>query len=78
MTAAIRAHDLGAKTLVIEKADVYGGSTAWSGGVIWVPNNPCMAEIGIRDSAEDALRYMDCIIEGYASIASVSAYVETA
>ena len=46
MTAAVRAHDLGGETLVIEKAPLFGGSTALSGGVIWVPGNPLMARGG--------------------------------
>jgi succinate dehydrogenase/fumarate reductase flavoprotein subunit len=40
MTAALRAHHLGGETLVVEKSPVFGGSTALSGGVVWVPNNP--------------------------------------
>ena len=59
MTAALRAHDLGGETLVIEKAAVFGGSTAVSGGVVWVPNNPLMARQGIRDSPAAALRYLE-------------------
>ena len=55
MAAAIRAHDLGAKTLVVEEAARYGGSTALSGGVAWVPNNPLMRAAGIEDSAEEGL-----------------------
>ena len=39
MTAAIRAHDLGADTLMIEKTDQYGGTTAMGGGVVWIPNS---------------------------------------
>lgn len=39
MTAAICAHDLGASTLLIEKTDQYGGSSAMSGGSLWIPNN---------------------------------------
>ena len=45
MTAAVRAHDLGGETLVVEKAPHYGGTTAVSGGVVWVPNNPLMQQL---------------------------------
>ena len=47
MTGALRAADLGGEALVVEKASMYGGSTALSGGVVWVPNNPGMARHGI-------------------------------
>ncbi len=78
MTAAIRAHDLGAETLVIEKAPVYGGSTAWSGGVIWVPNNPCMGELSQPDSADEGLTYLERITAGSSTRARLQTYVDTA
>ncbi|MCB9683227.1 MAG: FAD-dependent oxidoreductase, partial [Alphaproteobacteria bacterium] len=40
MSAAVRAHDLGLRVLVVEATDQYGGSTAISGGVVWIPDNP--------------------------------------
>ena len=40
MVSAIRAHDLGLKTMLIEKADRFGGTSAVSGGGIWIPMNP--------------------------------------
>ncbi len=36
MTSALRAVDLGARVLVVEKSSRFGGSTAMSGGAIWV------------------------------------------
>lgn len=78
MAAAIRAHDLGADTLIIEKASVYGGSTAWSGGVIWVPDNPCMKAKGMADSAAEAMEYLETITAGSSSSERLQAYVEAA
>ncbi len=78
MTAAIRAHDLGASTLVIEKASRYGGSTALSGGVAWVPNNSLMAAAGIEDSAEEGFVYLEAITAGSSSSERLHTYVETA
>lgn len=58
MAAAITASHLGLRPVVVEKAPVFGGSTAVSGGAIWVPDNPLMRAAGIEDSAEDALTYI--------------------
>jgi 3-oxosteroid 1-dehydrogenase len=78
MTAAVRAHDLGGDTLVVEKSPSYGGSTALSGGVVWVPNNPLMARAGISDSAEEGLRYLEAVTAGSSTTEKLRAYVETA
>ena len=50
MAAAIAAHDQGADVLLIEKSDRYGGSSAMSGGGLWVPNNHLMPGVGIEDT----------------------------
>ena len=55
MAAALRAHDLGLRVVVLEKSEHFGGSTAMSGGVCWVPNNPNMKA---SDSSEEALDYL--------------------
>ncbi|MBP7962921.1 MAG: FAD-binding protein, partial [Caldilineaceae bacterium] len=39
MTAALVAKSLGLDVLVIEKTEFYGGSTARSGGALWIPDN---------------------------------------
>src|SRR5687767_11670311 len=53
--AAIAGHDKGMKTLLIERQDKLGGTTAQSGGSIWVPENAFMKQEGISDSREEAL-----------------------
>lgn len=40
LTAAITAHDQGAQVVVIEKTDRFGGTSAMSDGVLWLPNSP--------------------------------------
>lgn len=57
-SAAITAHALGNKVMVIEKAPVSGGTAAKSVGGIWVPNNRFMREAGIADKRADCLKYM--------------------
>ncbi len=73
--AAVRAHDLGARVLVLEATDLYGGSTAISGGVVWIPDNPQLSGRGIEDSPEDALRYLQHITLGQVEEARLRAYV---
>ena len=58
LTAAIAAHDKGAKVTVFEKHEQVGGTTAWSGGMIWIPNNHHESGLGVEDSRENALRYL--------------------
>ena len=59
MTAALVAKDAGLDVIVIEKSPAYGGSTALSGGGIWVPNNYLLEKNGVLDSLEKARTYLD-------------------
>ena len=76
MSAALRAHDLGAEALILEATDRYGGSTAISGGVCWVPNNPHMAGRGVSDTPEDALTYLRNIVGDSTPDAILRSYVD--
>ncbi len=78
LTAAIVAHDNGAKVTVIERSDLIGGTTSASGGAAWVPNNHHMVEKGISDSREDALTYCKLITKGRVPIELIEAYLDTA
>lgn len=63
LTAAITAENKGMKTLVVEKMDKWGGSSSYSGGGVWVPNNYLMLQQGAeRDSPDEALTYLKAII----------------
>jgi 3-oxosteroid 1-dehydrogenase len=62
MVAALAAADSGLRPVVIEKQSYVGGSTAMSGGVIWMPNNPLMRADGVPDSYADALAYFDAVV----------------
>jgi succinate dehydrogenase/fumarate reductase flavoprotein subunit len=79
LTAATLAHDGGAEVLVLEKAALLGGTTGVSGGMPWVPMNRHMAEVGVDDSREDALRYIRRLTHGREpDPALVELYVDTA
>lgn len=59
LTSAIAAHDGGASVLVIEKSDCFGGSSASSGGGVWVPNNRYAKAAGAQDSLDEAREYLN-------------------
>jgi succinate dehydrogenase/fumarate reductase flavoprotein subunit len=58
MAAAVTARKLGLEVIVAEKAAQFGGTTALSGGWLWIPNHPLQASIGIQDSLEEASTYL--------------------
>ncbi len=58
MTAAAVAVAEGLRVLVIEKTAYVGGTTAWSGGMVWIPANARMKEAGLSDSVADAVKYL--------------------
>ncbi|MEQ1573941.1 MAG: FAD-dependent oxidoreductase [Vicinamibacterales bacterium] len=57
-SAALFAHEAKASVVILEKASVYGGTTAKSGGIFWIPNNNLMREKGLTDDRTDLLRYL--------------------
>ena len=58
LTAAINAADAHGKVLVIEKAGEFGGTSATSGGGIWIPDSDTAREAGHQDSEEEAFTYV--------------------
>ena len=64
LTAATLAHDGGAEVLIVEKMPMLGGTTAVSGGGVWLPNNHIMKEAGVDDSREEALAYVRRVCGG--------------
>lgn len=78
LLGAVRAADEGLSTLVVEKSEFVGGTSATSGGCLWIPCNDDMQRAGLRDSIDAAFRYMKTCARGLASDDRVLAYVETA
>jgi succinate dehydrogenase/fumarate reductase flavoprotein subunit len=58
LAAAVTARKAGLEVLVAEKEPVFGGTTALSGGWLWIPNHPLQKAIGVADSMEDAATYL--------------------
>ena len=58
LSAAVTAAHGGLKVLVVEKDPQYGGTTAWSGGWMWIPRNPLAVEAGIVEDIAKPLSYL--------------------
>lgn len=78
MTAALCAKAQGLSTVLIEKSDKYGGTSAVSGGGIWIPCNDDIARTGGTDSYEDALRYLKSLIGDEVPQDRLEAYLRNA
>ncbi|HEY3820659.1 MAG TPA: FAD-dependent oxidoreductase [Polyangiaceae bacterium] len=78
MTAGLAAHGSGASVLLLEKSRLVGGTTAVSGGVVWVPNNHHLGEVGIEDSRAEAVDYVKRLTDGRTDDALVERFVDTA
>lgn len=62
MCAALAVQAAGLQALVLEKSHVMGGSTAMSGGILWLPDNPVSRSAGVEDCRADALRYFGSLV----------------
>jgi 3-oxosteroid 1-dehydrogenase len=76
LSAALGAVAAGASVCVLERSDRFGGTTAMSGGVAWVPNNHLMADVGATDSREDALTYLERLSLGRTDRTLLETYVD--
>lgn len=76
MVAALTAAHQGLSTVVVEKAPHYGGSTARSGGGVWIPNNEVLKRDGVKDTAEDARKYLHAIIGDVVPANKIDTYLD--
>lgn len=58
LAAAVTAAAQGLRVIVAEKEAVFGGTTAWSGGWMWIPRNPLATRAGIREDIEAPRMYL--------------------
>ncbi|NBV89462.1 MAG: FAD-binding protein, partial [Betaproteobacteria bacterium] len=72
------AHDLGLSVVLVEKADVYGGTSAISGGGIWIPNNRHAKRAGLKDSPEAAKAYVEASVGDSVEAGRIAAYLDAA
>jgi succinate dehydrogenase/fumarate reductase flavoprotein subunit len=75
LTAALVAAKAGNSVAVLEKADYFGGTTAISGGGIWIPVSPQAKAEGVDDSIETARNYVLGVVGNRAERALIDAYL---
>lgn len=63
MSSSLLMREAGKSVVILEKTKFVGGTTAKSGGVMWIPNNVFMRQEGDQDSAEAAITYLDALQE---------------
>ncbi|QYJ04909.1 3-oxosteroid 1-dehydrogenase [Nocardioides panacisoli] len=78
MSAALAAARLGLDTVLVEKSAYFGGSTARSGGGVWIPGNYALAAAGQVDPDDRARagEYLDAIVGDTAPRANREAYLD--
>ena len=76
MVAALTAAHRGLSTLLVEKAPHFGGSTARSGGGVWIPNNEVLKRAGIKDTPEAARTYLHGIIGDVVEPERIDTYLQ--
>ena len=76
LAAALTAADRGLSAVVVEKTDLFGGSTALSGGAVWIPNNPTLLKKGQGNPPEEVLEYLRVLTDGRVPEARLRAFVE--
>ena len=77
MTAALTADASGLNALVVEKSSHFGGSTALSGGGIWVPGAPAQRREGYAPDPDRVVEYLRLITDGLVGEARIRQYVES-
>lgn len=72
---ALTAHGAGLDVLMVEKEPLFGGTTAYSAGVIWIPGNQAQAAAGLGDTPEKALAYLSAHVGNRLDRAKAEAFV---
>ncbi|MEM8498668.1 MAG: FAD-binding protein [Pseudomonadota bacterium] len=75
MSAGLFASLADMESIVLEKTEQWGGTTAMSGGVVWIPANKQIAEVGIKDSEADGFKYIQKVA-GHVSQSRLQAFID--
>lgn len=76
LAAALAAHEHGLSVLVIEKSSYVGGSTARSGGALWLPSSQVIEDCGGNDPASRAHTYLESVVADSAPRERSAAYLD--
>jgi succinate dehydrogenase/fumarate reductase flavoprotein subunit len=76
LATAVTAAHLGMKVLVLEKAPVIGGTSAWSGGWMWLPRNPLAVAAGIVEDVVEPRRYLASLFGQPVNDARIDMFLE--
>lgn len=76
MAASLSAHEQGLTSLVVEKTEYVGGSTARSGGAFWIPGNDILLSSGAQDSRTMAEDYLASVVGDSGDTGSVDAFLD--
>ena len=78
LAAAVTAAHLGLKVIVAEKANVLGGTSAWSGGWIWAPCNPVVKAHGVNEDPAAPRQYLEAVLGNNANPELLDAFLAAA
>lgn len=78
LSTAIAASFLGLNVLVVEKESLIGGTTARSGGYLWIPGNSLAKREGIDESGSDIKTYLRSMAGNYFEESRVDAFLSNA
>ncbi len=76
MSAALTAAHAGLRTVLVEKAAHFGGSTARSGGGVWIPNNDVLRHDKVDDTVEAAHAYLHSIVGDVVAAERIDTYLD--
>ncbi|CRZ16505.1 3-ketosteroid-delta-1-dehydrogenase [Mycolicibacterium neworleansense] len=76
LAAALAAHEQGLSVLVVEKSSYVGGSTARSGGALWLPSSPVIQDCGGNDPESRAHTYLEAVVADSAPKERSTAYLK--
>ncbi|WP_347955827.1 3-oxosteroid 1-dehydrogenase [Gordonia aichiensis] len=76
LSAAITAAAVGLRVIVVEKAHRWGGTTARSGGGVWIPGNHVLAAQAPTDTREEAGRYLRALVGAQVPNPVIDAYLD--
>ena len=78
LSTAITAKKHGLDVVVVEKEPYFGGTTAFSGGVLWIPGNPHAKHNGVKDTRESARAYLKNETGRFFDESAVDAFLDNA